>query len=88
MAACYFMGARSGVAKKSGNWFGCFNLLHTDNFGQWQISAFWFPDKDTFDLACSELSGIGCPVVVGLDVSGKIQNIQLREDIPSLPLSN
>lgn len=87
MAACYFMGARSGKAKKSGNWYGCFYLLHKDNFGQWAIDSYWFDDEETFNQCCEEVE-IGFPVVVGLNVSGKITSCVAHDTFPPLDLAN
>lgn len=85
MAVSYFMGCRSGAAKKSGNWFGCISLLHVNGWGQWSIDPYWVLDENTYDVITDGLS-VGCAVSLTLNTEMKVTDIHVYDDVPALPL--
>lgn len=85
MAASYFMGCRSGTAKKSGNWYGCLYLLHLNQFRQWSIDPYWFDDKNTFDILMDGLS-VGSPVFLTLNTELKVTDLSVLDDVSALML--
>lgn len=86
MAASYFMGSSSGIAKKSGNWFGNLVLLHLDQYGKPALSTFWFEDKQTYDCCVGDLIP-GTPVEVHTFAgSGKVYEVVPHDEFPLLDL--
>lgn len=86
MAASYFLGCRSGISKKSGEWFGCITVLCLNQFRQWASVPYWVADKETFDVIMDGLS-IGCAVSLSLRQGDlKVTDLQTFDDVPSLPL--
>lgn len=86
MSVSYFVGARSGQAKKSGNWFGCFMLLHKNQFGQWSVDPYWFEDKNTYDILLDGLA-VGSPVCMQLNTEMKVTDCSVLPEVAPLPLS-
>lgn len=85
MSAAYFVGARSGTAKKSGNWFGCFMIFHLNQFKQWSVDPFWFEDKNTFEILSDGLS-VGSPVILSLNTECKVIDCSVPDDVEPLNL--
>lgn len=85
MAVSYFMGSRSGEAKKSGNWFGCISLLHLNAWNQWSIDPYWVLDKNTYDVITDGLS-VGCAVALTLDTEMKVTDLHVFDDVQPLLL--
>lgn len=85
MAATYFMGARQGTSKKSGNPYYAIALLYENRFGSWELK-----DKYTSLQVFAEISKQGfvpgVPVVVtGID--SNITSIQIDSEFSALDLS-
>lgn len=86
MAATYFMGARQGTAKNSGNSYYAISLLYENRFGSWELK-----DKYTSPQLFAEVSRQGflpgVPVVVTFGMDSNITNIQIDSDFSALDLN-
>lgn len=87
MAACYFMGARSGKAKKSGDWFGCFSVLHKNGFGQWTIDPFWFADEKAYTAALND-AVMYASIYLLTNPEGKVVQCEFLADPPILQIAD
>lgn len=85
MAACYLMGARDGVGKKSGKWYGMVNLLTKNGFGNWCIMDVFCASRDVFDNIAKECT-IGDPVVCSMNIQGQLVECVAHDSVPALQL--
>ena len=89
MAACYFMGAREGIGKKSGRWYGMISYLTKDNFGNWAVVDGFCASKEVFDNAVKECD-IGFPVLISCapPPNSQIMSVVAHDSFPPLELCN
>lgn len=87
MAAVYFMGAKQGIKKKDGSWFGNCALLFRDQYGNFvcggQSGTAWFEDKQTFD-SCTAGVAVGASISVFRDMAGHVVQLALNPEFPDL----
>lgn len=82
-AISYFLGARSGKSKKTGNWWGCVRLLTMDAFGQWDSIDIFCQDESVFEMV--ELCSLGQAVACSSWMN-KLVGLEPLDDPPALPL--
>lgn len=85
MAATYFMGARDGVGKKSGKWYGMVNLLTKNGFGNWEIMDVFCASKDVYDSIVKDCS-VGDPVECSTNLPGQLVECIAHDSFPALEL--
>ena len=85
MAACYFMGARDGIGKKSGKWYGMISFLTKNGFGNWCIVDGFCASRDVYDDALKECE-VGSPVEVSCNMQNQVISVVAHESFPALEL--
>lgn len=89
MSAVYFMGAREGKKKSTGEWFGNATLLFKNNYGNWvcggKEATIWFETKKQFDDAIKGVP-VGASVKVLRAVGSSDVSFALNEEFPDLLL--
>ena len=84
---CFHLQSRQGIAKKSGNWFGCSTLLFRDQYGNWTTDVVYWLDKESWDSSEVELCEEGTPVKIFRSDNGRnLAVLTIREDIEPLAL--
>lgn len=87
MSVCYHLGSRSGIAKKSGNWFGVTILMFRDQYGAWTTEKCFWDSEEAWKSSEVELAEEGTPVQVLRAVNGvKLAVLTIREDVEALNL--
>lgn len=87
MSVCYFLGAKSGVAKKTGKWFGMAIVLGHDQYGGPAINKYWFDSADSFKSACESVLP-GYPVYLAINPDdGKITTFSLDDRFEPLEIA-
>lgn len=88
MSVCYHLQSRSGVSKKSGNWFGCTTMLFRDQYGNWTSDTVFWTSKDDWDASEVVLAEEGTPIkILRSDDGHRIAVLNIREDVEPLSLA-
>lgn len=87
MAACYFLGVKRVVSKKSGKDYFPATFLTKNNFGDWVTVTRFCADCPTY-AALHDDCRIGDPVVVSLDMNGNVIQCVPHESVPALELDD
>lgn len=87
MAACYFLGAKRIISKKSGRDFFPANFLIKNNWGDWTVVTKFC---DSYDVFCEILDDVevGAPVVCTLGMNGELLKVIQHDSVPVLQLDD
>ena len=93
MSICYYLGSRSGKAKKSGNWFGCTTILFCDQYNNPTTEVIFWESEEQFDssdvMTAQEFyaSGEAVPIICNRAIDGKrLASLTVHDSVPSLDI--